>query len=621
MSPALILEIEKMGLIKDLSAPHNAKVICDSCRRQVSRGEEGKAILKQRRVVSLPHIDDLISISFDSSTCPCKICHIVKTNKPPTTRKRKIARPSEPAAKLARKNTSTKESASKVVTENPRLAKAITAQVIKATEPSPKGTIRLSQGQGGSKLPVTLGSSKKIPKKTEYSAKEVNELRVRLGKGVRGGKEIGKFLNKKGGRGSVETGYQQKLIDMSHSLDEFFVVEEVGFLVGKRIVTKPLVFVKNLSDFCLHVIKNRGYNLFATRILLTVDNTEGWSEYSISIIDLLEPEDTVNKSSGTSHALLVAVSPKVPECHFNFQKVFTTISVHQVKLFFINDIKATLQVVGKQTAASKHPCPFCNTSDMSKCGDLLTVGWIVEQNQQWVDSNLGRSHLQFFGNCENVPLVTNDFEADYNKLILDFCPPPELHVLLGIVNKAIKVLEERIPNEIVKEWVAFAGAQRNAYHGGTFNGNNCKRLVDAADYLEVLVTKDFYDFTPFSLAMVDVLRKLRAVRHSCFGTELRPDYKTNLEKYQEATLNLVQDFGVNLIVKDHIADFHVAPWLEEHGVGLGSSSEQTAESVHSIFANKYWDPRFKVSEKSPHFPRRLLRAACAFNADRANFIT
>ena len=157
------MKIEKLSIIKDLDAPHNAKAICDSCRQQLYQ-PEGQATLKQRRAVSLPHIDDLISISYDSSTCPCKICEIVKTNKPPTASKRKVARPSKPPAKV-RKITPVKESASKVVEENPRLAKAITAQVIKATEPSPKGTIRLPQGQGGSNLPITLGSSKKIPKK------------------------------------------------------------------------------------------------------------------------------------------------------------------------------------------------------------------------------------------------------------------------------------------------------------------------------------------------------------------------------------------------------------------------------------------------------------------------
>ena len=150
---------------------------------------------------------------------------------------------------------------------------------------------------------------------------------------------------------------------------------------------------------------------------------------------------------------------------------------------------------------------------------------------------------------------------------------------------------------------------------------NCKRLVNGVDYLELLLTEDFYDFTPFGLAMVDILRKLRAVRHACFGTDLLPNYQETLDVYQRASLNLAKDFSVNLILKDHIADYHLALWFQRHGVGLGASSEQTAESVHNIFANKYWDPRFKVAETSPRFPRQLLRAACAFNADRANFLT
>ena len=92
-------------------------------------------------------------------------------------------------------------------------------------------------------------------------------------------------------------------------------------------------------------------------------------------------------------------------------------------------------------------------------------------------------------------------------------------------------------------------------------------------------------------------------------------------KLHPATVNFATDFSIKLILKEHITDYHVAFWCERHGVGLGSASEQTAESVHSIFETKYWDPRFKVAETSPQFPRQLLRAACAFNADRANFLT
>ena len=113
LTSALILKIEKLGVIKDLNAPHIAKAICEPCRAQFYK-PEGQATLKQRRVVSLPDADDLVSICYDSNTCPCKICEIVKTNQPPTASKRKVARPSIPTAKVARKNTSVKESASKV---------------------------------------------------------------------------------------------------------------------------------------------------------------------------------------------------------------------------------------------------------------------------------------------------------------------------------------------------------------------------------------------------------------------------------------------------------------------------------------------------------------------------
>ena len=626
----VVKKIEKHEIVKNILAVHNPRKICMPCRKDLFKPKDaGVQILKDRRSQKQPSFDDLASMTLDGA-CPCKICSIVREKKPPPKRK-KAGRPQKISNTLicgkcmdpncnginCESSTTVKETASKVIETNPRMAEAIASKIIKDTDPSPKGTIRLAQGSGGAELPLTLGSSVKKPKKIEVSTEEVNVVRQEMGVGITKIRHLTRFLNAKGAK--VEAGHQQKLVEMTHVLDgHFALVEECEFLdSNKRLITRPLAYCKNLSEFVLCVTHGRGLDPHNTKVLFNVDNSENFSEYSISIIDLLEDPNARLKSSGPSHSLLVAISPKVPENHFNFKKVLEMIFAHEVRMLYINDLKATLILIGNQSSSCKHPCPFCLTSDMTQIGVLRTIGEIVTQNQKYVESGLDRKHLQDFGNCEFLPLITDDFEGDWDKLVLDFCPPPGLHIMLGIVNQQVKLAEEVAPKK-VKEWVKYSKAKRNAYQGGTFEGNSCKRLVDNIDYLEMLAENDFDQHSCYVLSIVNVLRKFRQVRHSCFGKVLQPDYATHLDEYTKALDNLVSDFNVSVIVKNHITEFHIKTWCDRNGVGLGARSEQTAEAIHKRFW-KHWSGGFQSTGLSEG--QRLLKALCVFDANNAHFKT
>ena len=630
LSESLIKKIRKATIVQNLEAISNPRSVCNVCRLDLDK-PDGADILKSRRVATQPSVESLMNYTLDGP-CDCGLCKIVKARVPPSRRK-KPGRPAKEINSLVcskcydencdGKNcqkTTVKKAATKLIENNPNVAQAVASQIIKNTEPSPKGTIRLAQGSGGAELPLTLGSSAKKPKRVEVTSEEVNKLQQKLGIGPKGTREVTKFLNEKVGRGTVEKGHQVKLADMTHILDGHFTLQEdCQFMDSdKNLVQKPLVHVQDLSDFVFCVIDCRGYYRHSTEVLFNVDNSETFSEYYISILNLDEDPNAPQKSSGSSHSLLVAVSPKVPENQYNFKKVLEIIKAHRVKMLYLCDLKADSTLVGIQSAACMHPCIYCNTNDLSKAGTPRTIGTLCYWHRKFLDSGFDKKHLKDFENCVSFPLITDDYEGDKNKEILDLVPPPGLHMMLGIVNQKVKILEKEIP-DLVEEWVKHSNAPRNAYHGGVFEGNGCKSLVDKIDYLEMLVLKDPDPAkrTPVVLSMIEVLREFGKMRHSCYAKVLQPNFEEKIDSYSAALENAATDHDVSIILKNHIAKFHVKTWCLRKNVGLGARSEQFAEASHKKLL-KIWH---RIQATGPFSGKQLLRTACVFNSENSHFIT
>ena len=275
ISENLLSKISK--IIDDVLAIHNPRSICHSCRSDLEISDRAD-LLKHRRIRTQPIADDLMYINLNG-LCNCGLCKKVKTKRPPPRKLKRTGRPTKIKNSLIcskcydencdGKNCQTstvKETAAKLIQKNPRVAQAVTAKVIKTTNPSPKGTIRLSQGSGGGQLPITIGSSAKKPKKVEVTTEEINEIRKETGMSIKGTRRITRFLNSKIGKGTVESGHQTKLAQMTHILDGHFTLqEECQFLDSEnKFVKKPLAHCEDLSDFVLCVIDGRGYDREAT---------------------------------------------------------------------------------------------------------------------------------------------------------------------------------------------------------------------------------------------------------------------------------------------------------------------------------------------------------------------
>ena len=105
------------------------------------------------------------------------------------------------------------------------------------------------------------------------------------------------------------------------------------------------------------------------------------------------------------------------------------------------DLKALLQMVGKQTATSKQPFPYCMTSspDFQKA-DHYTLESLCTLYDQWMADG---ANLKKAKKCTNVihpPLLT----GEKNKKILELVNIPGLHILLSVVDKILKEIEKNL---------------------------------------------------------------------------------------------------------------------------------------------------------------------------------
>ena len=176
LTPFLISRLTKHSPepldLNDDRLPHG---MCTNCRFHLQKIDEGKA------TKPFPNLYDFSSILVKQPTqkspdCNCIICKIAKTNgktplpmtsnvdperSPPTVHKRcshclTIVGPGLPhhctpatrRVKLLR-----------LAKEDTKLAEVVASSVLKTHDPSPNGTVRLSQASGGPKLPLKLGMS------------------------------------------------------------------------------------------------------------------------------------------------------------------------------------------------------------------------------------------------------------------------------------------------------------------------------------------------------------------------------------------------------------------------------------------------------------------------------
>jgi hypothetical protein len=118
-------------------------------------------------------------------------------------------------------------------------------------------------------------------------------------------------------------------------------------------------------------------------------------------------------------------------------------------------------------------------------------------------------------------------KVDAEKLVLDQFPPPELHLLIGVVNRLMDIVIIQVGLEWVENFTKSVHIIRRGYHGGGYDGNNSKKLLDNIDIMA-------NQLPIHCLPVVSALRAFKPVVSGCFGKKLDPNFEELIENFRRA---------------------------------------------------------------------------------------
>lgn len=250
--------------------------------------------------------------------------------------------------------------------------------------------------------------------------------------------------------------------------------------------------------------------------------------------------------------------------------------------------------------ASLHPCPYCEgTKNIFEQGaPARTLETISENHQKWQQESGKKSTLKQYYNCSNEPLLAGPHDA--NTPVLTLVPPPALHIKLGIVNKLYAELLKLFPN--LDDWPKSLFIMKENYHGQTFEGNECNRLLDNLDMLSNMLPDHLMPFHECFAAFRDAMK-------ACFHSTLNEAYLHTIENFT-ATYNALD---ISTTTKVHIMTRHVPEFIQQQGKPLGQFSEQVVEHCHAKFDRLFNSYRMK-DINHPGYLNKLYRAIMHFNA-------
>lgn len=215
-------------------------------------------------------------------------------------------------------------------------------------------------------------------------------------------------------------------------------------------------------------------------IKVGIDGGGGFLKITLSILSLNHAQSPDSfKESGVKRLLILALVPDLPEKYEYILLIWKNLlKMTSLKCVIAGDLKIINVLIGIMAHSSLHPCPYCEVSKKeltSRCGILRTIGNIKTNSSRDIKKSMKRGENAC---CIHDPLV----HGKDDDRILDICPPPPLHINLGIVNAVFQAVEKKCP-DWADLWVHKAQVrhQQRAYG---FTGRACHSLMRSAAILQ-----------------------------------------------------------------------------------------------------------------------------------------
>ena len=302
------------------------------------------------------------------------------------------------------------------------------------------------------------------------------------------------------------------------------------------------------------------------------------------------------------------------ENYYNIQKILNMLDIQSLgpNLLISVDIKLMLILLGKQSAASVHSCPYCECWGQFSCPcPANTLGSLKAHHQRFVEDGQRKASARNYNNCTQPALLSGPDDTT----ILQLLGFPELHAMMGATGKLVTELIKTFPDKeqgqkFVNTFMAKNNISWCAYQPGTFEGNQARKFLRKSAELEKEARLLPLSSAIPAIAFSRTLRSLDKVVEACFGQELEQNFENDIRKFEE----LYRMLDISVTPKMHLIFVHAAEFLKLKGLvaGLGAYSEQAMESAHHNF-KKEWE-RSKVGPNHPKYDDQVLSSILRFNA-------
>lgn len=499
----------------------------------------------------------------------------------------------------------------------------LVSRLLKDVSSSSENTKLLSQ-KHGKPLRVEINSKEaNRDLKRQISTEDMSKLAIDLSLSTRGVRKLSSALRvATKDRKLFEPGLREELKNQNHILDNFFYVKQATFLSFKKGIKKEsnenLVYCNDLNELIKFVKISRNLQS-KIYIKFGIDGGGGFLKVCLSILSeetndkIIESKKSNRqtysegvaakkfKDSGVKKLFLIGVAESVQENYDNVGMLWSLMNIRQFQEATIStDLKLANILTGLMAHSSVYPCTWCTADkdNLHLCGEYRTVGSCIGNFERWNEAGSKKNSAKLFKNCVGPPICSEDEDKE----IIEIITPPELHLLIGIVNHIYKQMF-LVYETTCLEWIKKCNVSTDTFNGSdAFAGNSCSILLGKVDILRAIGPIGCVKFAK-------CFEDLRKVVSSCFSVHLD---KENFQQYIKDFEKSYCDLKISVTPKVHALIHHVPYFCLKTGKGLGFYSEQAMEAVHADF-KKIWE-KYKLKKDHPNYHEHLLKAVCEYNS-------
>ncbi|CAH0562788.1 unnamed protein product [Brassicogethes aeneus] len=349
-----------------------------------------------------------------------------------------------------------------------------------------KKNIALSQQKGGQKLNIYIGKQPNKVKKTLLSVEDFIKIKTSYNLSYKTTCGIASALRiATNNLKVIEPNMKLKLLDVNRRLDDYFSVNKFNFVKIKvNKVSDAAQTVVYCSD--LEHIKTQRQNS-DVHLKFGIDGGGGFLKSCLSLQSTSQIEADINrkshrqfykegisskkfKDSGVKKLFILGLAPCYQENYENVFQLWQQLKISSFSGTLATDLKLANIIVGIMSHSSLYPCTWCSAQKncLNEIGTYKTIVNVLKNYINWKDAGADKATAKKFLSCVNPPL----FETGTDKLMLDLIPPPELHLMLGVVNTVFNNMLQEFECLALK-WAELCHVQREITHGSpAFKGNS-----------------------------------------------------------------------------------------------------------------------------------------------------